>query len=82
MRSLRMHTVAVTVALLIGMVVGGVYMLLSGERGILKFLGWSFMTFLAIAYPTILAAMLSNSQDRCTLWLKRLASGGAAAPPA
>ena len=82
MRNMRFHSVAVAMALLMGMAAAGTYLVLSGERGMLKFLGWTCMTFLAITYPTILAAMLSRSQDRCTLWLKRLASGGTTAPRA
>ena len=82
MKNMRFHIVAAAVALLMGMAAAGSYLALSGERGLLKFLGWTFMTFLAITYPTMLAAMLSHRQDRCTLWLKRLASGGSPAPRA
>ena len=47
---------------------------LDGRAACISVLGWLVM-LLAVCYPTLLAAMRSETQGRCTLWLKRLAAG-------
>jgi hypothetical protein len=71
----RAHIVVTVAALLTGVAGAAVYLLLSGERGGLEFLGWVVM-ITAVSYPSLLVAVRSQSQDRCSVWLRRFATGG------
>ena len=74
MAKVRFHLVTALGALITSSAGAAIYILLTERRG-LHFLGWLVM-LLAVCYPSLLTAMRSESQDRCTLWLKRLATGG------
>jgi len=74
MARLRFHLVAAVAALISSSAGAAIYILLTGERRGLMFLGWLVM-LLAFCYPSLLTAMRSERQSRCTLWLKRIAAG-------
>jgi len=75
MTNVRFHLVVALAALITSSVGAAIYILLTGERNGLNFLGWLVM-LLAVCYPSLLVAMRSETQGRCTLLLKRLATGG------
>jgi hypothetical protein len=74
MARVRFHLVTAAAALISSSAGATTYVLLTGERHGLKFLGWLVM-LLAFCYPSLLVAMRSETQSRCALWLKRLAAG-------
>ena len=73
MNTLRVHFVAASAALSMAVAGAAVYMLLAGKNGGLTFAAWT-VTLLGITYPTLIGAMRSSSQDRCSVWLRRLAA--------
>ena len=73
MNTVRVHFVAASAALSMAVATSAVYMLLAGKNGGLELLGWT-VTLLGITYPTLIGAMRSNSQDRCSVWLRSLAA--------
>jgi hypothetical protein len=73
MSTLRVHFVAASAAMSVAVAGSAVYMLLAGRHGGLEFLGWT-LTLLGIVYPTLIGAMRSSSQDRCSVWLRHLAA--------
>ncbi len=72
--NVRFHIVTAGAAVATSITGAAIYMLLSGERGGLELLGWVVM-LLGVTYPSLLASMRSERPVRCTVWLKRLASG-------
>jgi hypothetical protein len=70
----REHVVTMVAALIIAVATGAIALLLTGERGGLRFLGW-VTTMMVVSYPSLLMAMRSASRDPCTAWLKRIAAG-------
>jgi hypothetical protein len=64
MTNLRVHFVAASI-----------YMLVSGETGLARFLGWTVM-LIGVTYPSLIVAMRSESRDLCSTWLRRLAAAG------
>ncbi len=74
MKDARFHIVVAGAALLTSVAGAAVYMLLAGERGGLKLLGWSIM-LIVTSYPALLIAVRSRSEDPCTRWLRRIATG-------
>ena len=73
MNTLRVHFVAASAAVSVAAAGASTYMLVAGETGGLQFLGWSAM-LVGIAYPALIVAMRSSSQDRASVWLRRLAA--------
>jgi len=73
MNTLRVHFVAVSAALSVAVAGASIYMLLAGSNSGLELLGWTAM-LLTIMYPTLIGAMRSGRQDRCSVWLRHLAT--------
>jgi hypothetical protein len=73
MNTLRVQFVAISIALSVAAAGSATYMLLSARTGSWVFLGWT-VTLLGIVYPTLIGAMRSSSQDRCSVWLRSLAA--------
>lgn len=73
MNTLRVHFVAASFALSMAVAGAATYMLIAGANGALEFLGWT-VTLFTIVYPTLIGAMRSSRQDRCSVWLRRLAA--------
>lgn len=68
----RVHIVVSVAALVTGLAGAVLYMLLTGERGGARFVGWAVM-IVAISYPSLLISVRSERQGRCVAWLRRIA---------